>query len=509
MSRHVPTIAVVVLVTAFVVSAACGGGSPSATTTPATATTTPSSTRSPEATPMETNAFGVRYCEYVPGQSQPTAMPPEVLHPPIDTTAPTATLPAQASVSTETTQNQMRTFSALVDKVSQTYVYPDFNGHDWPALTARYKSLIEGGVNDEGFYQAMGQMIAELGDNHSYFQSPSDVAADDAANSQGQNFVGIGILANPVLGTGTGALIAVFPNSPAADAGLRPHDLLLEVDGQTAYDVQTAKSRTLGVEGSSFALKYQRPGGALQTVTLTRRAVSGFLPVGYCIVPNTRIGYILLPTFLDQSIADQVRTALQKMTQDGPLHGLVLDRSGAQRARRLGGLRWGLKPGTFTPGTPTSSEIRAVFVVRAFAPARAGSPAVAAAWEGASRARSGRFPRSRRALFLHSTNRVRFSEETGTGRRPCVTRAARSRPAPGRAVAPRTVPRGRAQHRAARSRRAPCHAVAPSTGPRGRAQHRAASRPTARPNRRRGSSNTGTTCASPLWQPRTATPLSH
>jgi carboxyl-terminal processing protease len=252
-------------------------------------------------------------------------MPPEVLYPPIDTTAPTATLPAPASVSTETTQNQMRTFSALVDRVSQTYVYPDFNGHDWPALTARYKSLIEGGVNDEGFYQVMGQMIAELGDNHSYFQSPSDVTADDAANSQGQNFVGIGVLANPVAGTGTGVLIAVFPNSPAADAGLRPHDLLLEVDGQAAYDVQTAKSRTLGVEGSSFALKYQRPGEAPQTVTLTRRALSGFLPVGYCIVPNTRIGYILLPTFLDQSIADQVRTALQKMTRDGPLDGLVLD----------------------------------------------------------------------------------------------------------------------------------------------------------------------------------------
>jgi diacylglycerol kinase family enzyme len=47
-----------VLATAFVVSVACGGGSPSATTTPATATTTLSSTRIEWATQVDGKYLG-------------------------------------------------------------------------------------------------------------------------------------------------------------------------------------------------------------------------------------------------------------------------------------------------------------------------------------------------------------------------------------------------------------------------------------------------------------------
>jgi C-terminal peptidase prc len=251
-------------------------------------------------------------------------MPDEVLHPPLATNAPTPSLPANTQVSADTTAAQMQTFDALRDTVQQTYVYPDFNGRDWTAITARYEALVQGGLTDHDFYQAMNSMIAELGDNHSYFQSPDEAAKDDAANTQGQNFVGIGILANPIPGTSTGSIIAIFPGSPAEEAGLRPHDALLEVDGQPYRDAG-GKARSLGPEGTSFELTYQRPGEDKQTVTITRRAVSGSLPVGYCIVPDTRIGYVLIPTFLDESIDDQVGAALQKMTSDGPLDGLIID----------------------------------------------------------------------------------------------------------------------------------------------------------------------------------------
>ena len=60
-------------------------------------------------------------------------------------------------------------------------------------------------------------------------------------------------------------------------------------------------------------------------MALTRRRVTGALPIDYCLVPNTRIGYVFLPTLLDESIGDQLRKALQRMTADGPLEGLVLD----------------------------------------------------------------------------------------------------------------------------------------------------------------------------------------
>ena len=203
-------------------------------------------------------------------------------------------------------------------------MYPDFNGVDWDAVGGRYEALIAGGLSDADFYTAMDLMIAELGDEHSYFQSPDEVAEEAAKRARGENFVGIGTIAVSLKDSGTGTIMAVFPGSPAAEVALRPHDLLLEVDGQP-YRAEDGTARSLGPAGTSFSLKYQHPGDPPTTITLTRRAVTGFTPVDYCVVPDTRIGYIMLPTFLDENVDDQVRAALQKMTADGPLDGLILD----------------------------------------------------------------------------------------------------------------------------------------------------------------------------------------
>jgi carboxyl-terminal processing protease len=60
-------------------------------------------------------------------------------------------------------------------------------------------------------------------------------------------------------------------------------------------------------------------------LTLTRRQVTGRLPIDYCLVPHTRIGYIFLPTLLDKTMAAQVSEGLRKMTAEAPLQGLILD----------------------------------------------------------------------------------------------------------------------------------------------------------------------------------------
>jgi C-terminal processing protease CtpA/Prc len=76
--------------------------------------------------------------------------------------------------------------------------------------------------------------------------------------------------------------------------------------------------------------------------------VSGFTPVDYCIVPETRIGYVMLPTFFDENVDDQVRVALEKMTADVPLDGLILD-----NRLNSGGTSLVLEPmlGFFTSGS--------------------------------------------------------------------------------------------------------------------------------------------------------------
>jgi carboxyl-terminal processing protease len=278
----------------------------------------------PPATAHVSSASGVRACLYVPGVSVPAQMPAEVVNAPVPTAFPTATPPSATAVDAATTARQLTTFRGLWNAVNDHYVYTDFRGHDWNAIGARYEALIQQGLSDDDFYAAMQDMLSELGDQHSYFQSPAQVTEEEAVLASGQNFVGIGALFSPISGMDHAAIMVVFPDSPAAEAGLLPHDTLLSVDGGPIRD-EHGTSRTRGPEGTQVTLTVQRPGEPPHDVTLTRRRVTGALPIDYCLVPNTRIGYVFLPTLLDETIGDQLREALQRMTADGPLEGLVLD----------------------------------------------------------------------------------------------------------------------------------------------------------------------------------------
>jgi carboxyl-terminal processing protease len=119
-------------------------------------------------------------------------------------------------------------------------------------------------------------------------------------------------------------VLLVFPGGPAAEAGLRPHDTILAVDGGPVRD-EKGISRTLGPAGTEVQLTVRTPGEAPREMTLTRREVTGALPMDACIVPGTRLGYVLVATFLDKTVDERLRQTLQAMTADGPLEGLVFD----------------------------------------------------------------------------------------------------------------------------------------------------------------------------------------
>ena len=123
---------------------------------------------------------------------------------------------------------------------------------------------------------------------------------------------------------GGAVVISVFPDGPAAEAGLLPHDTIVAVDGGPPRD-ENGLSRTRGPEGTPVNLTVRTPGEDHREMTVTRRRVTGGPPIDSCLVPGTRLGYIMLPTFLDETIDDRLREALKAMTADGPLDGLVLD----------------------------------------------------------------------------------------------------------------------------------------------------------------------------------------
>jgi carboxyl-terminal processing protease len=72
----------------------------------------------------------------------------------------------------------------------------------------------------------------------------------------------------------------------------------------------------------------QTPGEEPRQVTMTRQSISSTLPVDHTVITTDsgkRIGYLLLVTFADSTVDESVKQALQDLTADGPLDGLIID----------------------------------------------------------------------------------------------------------------------------------------------------------------------------------------
>jgi carboxyl-terminal processing protease len=283
------------------------------------ATTTATTIAPPVTAPLPK---GLRWCPYIPGS--PTA--PEHA----DMIGPTAAAvvpPANSPVDAATTARQLELLDEFAQAVVDNYVDPMLNGTDWPVVVEHYRELVSGGLSDDNFYSAMKGLISELGDNHSRFESPANVAAADAALAGQIDYVGIGTYFQPIPEAGGVSVITVFPGSPAERVGLRAHDTVTAVDGASPLRVagEVWHNPFLGPEGSTVAITVSRPGQTPETFSLVRARVKGAKLIDVCLVPGTRVAYVLLPGLLDTTVPDQLRAALTTLADGGPLDGVVID----------------------------------------------------------------------------------------------------------------------------------------------------------------------------------------
>ncbi len=209
------------------------------------------------------------------------------------------------------------------------YLYPDFNGLDWDAIHTEYRQKIQAGLTPEDFYTAMDEMIFALGDDHSIYLSPDMVEDEDAEFSGANDYVGIGVLTTLVAERKLITVITVFKDSPAEKAGLKSHDNILAVDGQAVVDENGDRRDLLrGPQNTIIELTVQTPGEEPRVVRLARKKVTGNAPVPYSVLATgqgQRVGYILLTTFADETVDNQVEAALREMSADSRLDGLILD----------------------------------------------------------------------------------------------------------------------------------------------------------------------------------------
>jgi C-terminal peptidase prc len=336
---------------------------PPATRTPASASTPdnrptasgvdtaepPPTAAQPDVPTAEPPPPGVRACDYDPLISVPAEMPPAVAL--AATPPPFAVVqPPNTPVEAATTRQQLGVFHELADVISSDYVYIGLDRLDWPALQDKYEALIQGGLTDDDFYIAMDNLVFELGDEHSDFEDPQEVIEIDQETSGNSSYVGVGLLLQGLPDADRAVVILAYEGSPAREAGIKAHDAVLAVDGQPILD-EDGRARaelTRGPEGTEVTLTIQTPGQPPRDITVVRRSVPVAVPVDFCMIPRTRVGYIFLPTLFDDTIPEKMRHAVTALTDSGPLDGLILD-----NRQNSGGFSTVLEDvmGIFTNGT--------------------------------------------------------------------------------------------------------------------------------------------------------------
>jgi carboxyl-terminal processing protease len=281
---------------------------PTATPTP-TATATQTATATPTATP----------------ELQPAYIPPECTTVPLATLPPDLALQATPDIQVDEVikDEQLNILHELGVVVKRIYVYPDYNGKDWNEIISRYQAKVEAGLDTQSFYTEISAMIQELGDEHSFFLSPIEVKESEAELRGDAEFVGVGISGQPDFTRGRLIVVSTFPGSPAEYGGIQHHDSILAVDGRPI--TEDFSDRLRGPRCSALTLTVQSPGEAPRQVMLIRFAIQGNIPIEARLVSTadgSRIGYIFIPSFFDETLPEQIENALNDF---GPLDGLMLD----------------------------------------------------------------------------------------------------------------------------------------------------------------------------------------
>jgi carboxyl-terminal processing protease len=251
-----------------------------------------------------------------PTESTPSVTPTEVIPPtPTPTSIPLVT--------------QLRIYENIWNVVNDTYIYPDFNGLDWEAVHQQYRDTISTGLTNEQFYILMNELIFSLGDEHSFYMTPQEVAEQKASFEGTNEYAGIGVYVSSVPERNHAVILSIAPGSPADAAGLKPRDSILAVDGTPILDENGyLRDIVRGTEGTAIDVTVQTPGEEPRQVQIIRQMITGNYPVAYQVITTPegkRIGYIFLITFMVDSVDEQVAAALRKMTADAPLDGLILD----------------------------------------------------------------------------------------------------------------------------------------------------------------------------------------
>ena len=162
-------------------------------------------------------------------------------------------------------------------------------------------------------------LASATGDAYAEYYTEEEYA--DLTKQNDRTFIGIGILTQ-INANGDVEILDVYDNTPASEAGLKPGDLIREING-TGYEGLTLNDFLANVQaedGAANAFVIQRGDETLSFEIIAREVHTP--AVSYRMLTDT-IGYIHLQTFHGTCV-EETRTAVKEL-RDAGMRTLVFD----------------------------------------------------------------------------------------------------------------------------------------------------------------------------------------
>jgi carboxyl-terminal processing protease len=206
--------------------------------------------------------------------------------------------------------------------VNQAYYDESFNHQNW--WLTRDRTLKQQIPNEEAAYQAITKMIATLDEPFTRLLRPEQYRSLQV-NTAGE-LSGVGLQIGVKAGSKAIEVIAPISGSPAAQAGILPHDIIVQIDATptAALTLDTAAVKMRGATGTNVSLIVQTADKEPREVILIRKKIELNPVTAELHTENGhKIGYLRLAQFSAKA-AQELGENITKFKQRG-VQGYVLD----------------------------------------------------------------------------------------------------------------------------------------------------------------------------------------
>lgn len=211
-----------------------------------------------------------------------------------------------------TAEQKQEVLGRIEKIITETAYVPGTDFSKWPELVAENKEKIEKATTDEEFAATINGLMGSYGFSHISLFTP-----DYGVVRTTQKRAGIGIRIQ--IEEGGVRVVAIFPNSPASDAGLREGDLIVECDGKVVKGV----AELMGESGQASKIALMRGDKRLE-FEIVRREYSTVIPE--TLEWHGTIAHIKIPSFDAGYSKDNVDKLMTQVAEKAT--GLILDLRG-------------------------------------------------------------------------------------------------------------------------------------------------------------------------------------